>query len=101
MTTTRKDDLTAQMRSLESQQEKLGEDLDGADIIGIIICVADYLDIQEIGEEVRKTGILRDLIEMSQSNPERAINAIAEFARMDEEIAVIDEDLMNLDVTGE
>lgn len=73
---------------LEMEQEMLDTDsLEGADIIGILICVADADEMDLL--EFLDTRLASDLIEISQSNPERSTAIIREWAELDRRIAEI------------
>jgi hypothetical protein len=59
--------------ALEREMTSIADDLDGASIIGVIMTVADYLEIdarehlREGADHTSEGRLLRDLIEQSQS----------------------------------
>lgn len=74
------------IRELEDRQSKIDLDrLDGADIISVLMTVADADDYDLL--EFLDTQLARDLIESTQSNTPLAWDLIREWARIDREIA--------------
>lgn len=74
--------------ALERRQEELCELLDGADIITVLLIVAEEMDLQDLID----SRIGKDLIHGTQSNGEQAYHLISEWARIDEELAQRRED---------
>ena len=81
---------------LEKKIEELGEELDAADIFGVLSTVADHLNLDlvrilsdikndEIGSSDHQ--IITDLLESSQSNFVKAVHNLLEMAIADQAIA--------------
>lgn len=78
--------MNKKLRALERAQEKVDTDsLDGGDIIGVLITVADHEEMDLL--EFLDTRLASDLIETTQSNPERATAIIRDWAILDRDIA--------------
>lgn len=99
------------MEGYEQEISDLGDNLDGADIFGILLTVADHLDmdleaaltlvqvnysesdidtdmIDRVNDLSRsEVHLIRDLIENSQSNPSSAYPALLRMAEIDNLIA--------------
>lgn len=83
-----------------AQQEELAEDFDGADIIGVLMTVLDFLETGLLtvtsdyvkGFRTAETNLVTDLLEQSQSScssPEgidAAMSQLHEWAVLDEKI---------------
>lgn len=101
------------IEALEARIEEEGDNLDGADIYGVIATVADFLDIDleaalsvssaeaDITDELEdrinllsrgETRLIADLVENSQSNPSSAYPTLLLMVRMDNEIARRDDE---------
>jgi hypothetical protein len=76
------------LEKLEEAQGSLAtDDLDGADIIGVLLTVAPYLEMDLLELIDHELGI--ELIGASQSNPDRATAIIREWAELEHAISQI------------
>lgn len=78
--------------ALEIEIEEITDDLDALSIIGAILTVADYLEIDPVatlrGDHCADRTLLFDLIEQSQSEGiERALPKIIRALEIDEEMS--------------
>ena len=78
--------------ALERRQQELCEPLDGADIISVLLIVAEEMDLPGGLQDLIDSRIGKNLIHGTQSNGEQAYHLIREWARLDEEIARRGED---------
>lgn len=78
--------MTNPIEALEAKLEEVDTDrLDGADIIGVLMLVADHEEIDLL--EFLNTRYATDLIEISQSNYARSLAIITEWAKIDRQIS--------------
>lgn len=90
--------LTAQMQELINAnaklEEEMGERVDPGDFFGMIQMIADSEDSFSAFLETR---LYKDLLHFTQSNPARTDAMIREWAKNDDAISVLDDEIMDLD----
>ena len=85
--TTEPNDLPNSPEECEAQIERLSEDIDGGDVYAILIAAADHLSYESTKDFIENSSLARDIIEITQSNYERAYHDLVKIAELDDRLA--------------